>query len=45
VTGQTAADTLNDYIYYTNMLIKKNATLIVGLDTVLLSGVGKGYSF
>lgn len=47
ITGQTAADTLTDYIYYTNMLNNKNATILVGIEDAQLgiarSQMGKGY--
>ena len=35
-TGMTAADTLMDYIYYTNLLNLQNATMIVGANKVML---------
>ena len=42
ITSQTAQDTLMDYIYYTNLLNSKNATLLIGINKAILS-VGKGY--
>ena len=41
-TGQTAKDTLMDYIYYTNLLATKNSTVLVGIDKAMVN-VGKGY--
>ncbi len=32
LTGQTASDTLTDYIYYTNMLTKSNSTILIGVS-------------
>lgn len=45
ITGQTASDTLMDYIYYTNLLNKKNATFLVGINQAMIGGgaSGKGY--
>jgi regulator of protease activity HflC (stomatin/prohibitin superfamily) len=42
LTGQTAGDTLMDYIYYTNLLASKNSTILVGVDKAMIN-VGKGY--
>lgn len=39
LTGQTAGDTLMDYIYYTNLLAAKNTTLLVGVDKAVI-GMG-----
>jgi len=44
LTSQTPADTLNDYIYYTNLLAKTNTTMLVGINSALINS-GKGYSF
>jgi hypothetical protein len=41
LTGQTAADTLMDYVYYTNLLSAKNSTVLVGVDKAVIS-MGKG---
>jgi hypothetical protein len=43
LTGQTASDTLMDYIYFTNLLNTKNATVLVGVDRAILTMSGKGY--
>ena len=45
VTGQQAGDTLMDYIYYTNLLSNKNATLLFGVDKAVINmqTAGKGY--
>jgi vacuolar-type H+-ATPase subunit F/Vma7 len=46
ITKQTAADTLMDYIYYTNLLNVKNATVLVGVEDAQLNMhrmSGKGY--
>ncbi len=45
VTGQTASDTLMDYIYYTNLLGTKNSTILVGVDKAVINmaSSGKGY--
>jgi len=46
LTNQTSANTLMDYIYYTNLLIVKNATILVGVDRAFLNiqaSSGKGY--
>lgn len=43
ITKQTPADTLMDYIYYTNLLNNKNATILVGVNRAMLSVTGKGY--
>lgn len=37
VTGQTAGDTLMDYIYYTNLLAAKNSTVLVGVDKAVIN--------
>ena len=37
ITGQTAADTLMDYIYYTNLLAKQNSTILVGVKNAMLN--------
>ncbi len=38
LTGQTASDTLMQYIYYTNLLTNnKNSTVLVGIDRAVLS--------
>ena len=37
ITGQTAKDTLMDYIYYTNLLNVRNATLLVGVNDAQLA--------
>ena len=42
LTKQTPADTLMDYIYYTNLLASKNSTVLVGIDKAMVN-VGKGY--
>lgn len=42
LTGQTASDTLMDYVYYTNLLSSKNSTVLVGVDKAVIS-MGKGY--
>ena len=45
ITNQTAQDTLMDYIYYTNLLNVKNATLLVGVNDAQLAlgrSSGKG---
>lgn len=39
---------MNEYIYYTNLLNKKNSTLLVGIDSAMLrlnTAAGKGYMF
>lgn len=36
-TNQTAADTLMSYIYYSNLLNVKNATILIGVDRVMLN--------
>jgi len=44
LTGQTAQDTLMEYIYYTNLLSAKNSTVLVGVDKAVINmGAGKGY--
>lgn len=43
LTGQSAADTLMDYIYFTNLLNQKNSTILVGVKKAILSVSGKGY--
>ena len=43
LTGQTASDTLMEYIYYTNLLNNKNSTVLVGVDRAMLTLSGKGY--
>ena len=37
ITGLTPADNLMDFIYYTNMLANKNATILVGIEDAQLS--------
>lgn len=37
VTGQTASDTLMEYIYYTNLLAAKNSTVLVGVDKAVIN--------
>jgi hypothetical protein len=37
LTNQTSSDTLMDYIYYTNLLNVKNATILVGVDRAMVS--------
>ena len=36
ITGLTAADSLTDYIYYTNLLKNKDNTLLVGIEDAQL---------
>lgn len=47
LTNQTTSDTLMDYIYYSNLLNVKNATILVGVDRAMLNigarTSGKGY--
>ena len=45
LTQQTAANTLMSYIYYTNLLNVRNATLLVGVEDAQLNlkTSGKGY--
>jgi hypothetical protein len=31
-----------DYIYYTNLAMSKNATILVGIDKAVVNVVGKG---
>ena len=40
LTGQTAGDTLMDYIYYTNLLMSKNSTILVGIDKAVVNMAG-----
>ena len=43
LTGQSAGDTLMDYIYYTNLMNSRNATILVGVNKAMLTVSGKGY--
>ncbi len=41
IIGLSAQDVLMDYIYYTNLLGNKNATILVGVDKAVVNVVGK----
>jgi hypothetical protein len=37
LTGQTPSDTLMDYIYYANLYNVRNATLLIGVNSALVT--------